>query len=160
MIKFGAVDKTHLVVLRTKSEGVDRFGDFMSWKKFRRVDGWSATTKFTPGDLVFFYFTKPNESIGAVGLVESEPIKEEGDFDWREKKTTFSCDYRPVWFLENGWPISKAKKTKKLNDWLATKPYRCTRQIPKEIGLMILNQIVHQNPKLRSALTKEGVIHG
>ncbi len=146
--------ETHLAIYRAKSGGKDRYADFLSWLSEGRVNGWSATKSFKPGDLVLFYFANPLESIAAVGIVESEPWEESGKFDWRTKRKATFCDYSPVWFLEK--PLSLARAASKLGviPWYKTQPYRSTRKIPPEVASVLLAEIVATNSEVADGLRK------
>jgi hypothetical protein len=41
---------------------------------------------------------------------------------------------------------------------LATKPYRSTREIPKDMAELILEKILAVNPKLKAVMEKKGIV--
>jgi EVE domain len=148
----------HLVSLRTKSERINRYRDFKSWKSSRYVDGWSATKKFNSGDLALFYFGKPLSSVVALGIVDSDPYEKKGSFDWTKKNKAVFCDYKPVWFLKKHVKLGENLKRPVLNKWYQGKPYRSTRRIPQNIGILLLEKVLTLNPLVRSELVKRGFL--
>jgi predicted HNH restriction endonuclease len=112
----------------------------------KKLESWTATSKFTPGDLVFFYFGMPHKSIIAIGFVSSEPYIENGPFNWTLKERVYFCDYEPVWLLEN--PLKLPTTNKVLEKWYATKPYRSNRVLKDEIASLLLDELFRLNPKV------------
>jgi len=149
---------SHLVVYRSKSGNIDRIKDFISWGKTGRVEGWSATKSFKPGDLVFFYFGSPAKSIIALGKVESEPYTEQGPFDWTKKTKTTSCDFNPVWLLDNPIPLSQFINDPVIAKWYEGRPYRRAHKIPQKVASGLLRKVVAENPKVKNNVMKSGIL--
>jgi len=147
---------THLVVLRAKSGKINRYHKFMGYKNSKQIEGWSATKKFYPGDLALFYFGEPLKSVVALGIVESDYYEEVGPFDWTKKTKAVFCDYKPVWFLKNDFPLTGNFTNTVLKKWYKGKPYRSTREIPQQVSSILLNEIITLNPQIRSGLIKRG----
>ena len=110
MFEIKSGKKAHLVVSRARSGLINRFRDFLSGKRSKRIDSWSATKLFTPGDLSFFYFGKPIGSIVAIAIVNSTHRDDVGPFDWTKRPITTFCKYRPVWFLKKQIQLSTGQK--------------------------------------------------
>jgi hypothetical protein len=149
---------THLVVLRAKSGKINRYQMFMSWKRLRKVDGWSATKKFNSGDLALFYFGEPLSSVVALGIVASDPYEKKGSFDWTKKIKAVFCNYKPVWFLKKQFKLAENLERAGLNKWYKGKPYRSTRRIPQIVAMSLMEKIVTLNPPIRSELVKRGFL--
>jgi hypothetical protein len=150
--------KYHLVVSRVTSGKINRYRNFLSLKKSKRVDSWSATKLFTPGDLALFYFGKPMSSIAAMGIVNSSPKDAVGSFDWTKRKKATFCKYRPVWFLKNQIQLLTNNKNAMLVKWYRGKPYRRTQRIPEKVAFALLLKLVTSNPSIKTVLIKKGII--
>ena len=145
--------KTHIIITRVVSNNTKRYQQFTSLAKAGRVNGWTATSLFSPGDLVLFYFGTPRKSVVAIGLVESKPWEEVGPFDWSNRKTATFCDYSPVWLLKNLLPLEKLAVDAGVTGWYQSKPYRSTREIPEKFASALLTQIIASNPQLKPKLS-------
>jgi uncharacterized protein YjhX (UPF0386 family) len=158
MFELRAGKKYHLVVSRVTSGKIKRYKDFLSWKKLKRVDSWSATKLFAPGDLAFFYFGKPIGSIVAIAGVDSKPRDRIGRFDWTKRRKATFCKYRPVWFFKKPIQLSTSLKNATIVKWYQGKPYRTTQKIPEKVALALLLEIITINPTIKMTLIKRGFI--
>ncbi len=151
---------THFVTFRPSSDpsdpgGVDRLADFQSWED--RLDGWSASSSFIPGDIVVYYFASPLRSIVAIGVVDSDPYFEEiedpGDF----RNPTF-CDVYPFWHLKTPIRDTEIKAHPVLRDWWSTTPFRSIRKIAERFTVPLMDLIVSRNPGMERPLAKAGCL--
>jgi len=142
---------------RSKPDLLDRYKDFLSWKRRGYIQGWSAAKNFEPGDVAIFYMAAPVSSIVAMGLVDSEPYYEEIDEPADFKNPVF-CDYKPVWFLEKPVPIHQAIERQKLQQWWATRPYQGIRSIDPAVAEALKREMVQSNPTLADVIAAPRVI--
>lgn len=126
----------------------NRYKQFISEvAKNRKLEEWTATSKFEIGNIVLFYFGDPCKSIIAIGIVSSKPKESVEKFDWTEKKRLFFCNFEPVWLLKN--PLTLPPQNSLLNSWYSKKPYRSSRKLENEIGSLILKEIYKNNPEIQ-----------
>lgn len=150
--------KIHFAVYRTKSGNEDRLHKFLTLTaRDGKVNDWTATEKFEPGDLVLFYFGKPAMSIVAMGVVASEWYYGTGPFDWTNKNAVAFCDFKPVWRLNNPIFLPGAVDRIGLQDWYNTKPYRSSREIKQGIAEVLLGEITRLNPDIQEKVRRIGV---
>jgi hypothetical protein len=142
---------------RTKPEVLDRYDDFLSWKKSGRIEGWSARKTFKPSDFAIFYMASPLMSIVALGVVDSDPYYDENELgDPADFKNPVSCDFRPVWFLDKPVPIKDAIDRQNLHAWWGTHPFQSIRKIEPSIAQALVREVLDRNPKLAKELQKSG----
>ncbi len=142
--------KTHLAVYRGISGDDNRYGRFVSnVQQDRGVKDWTATRKFSIGDLVLFYFSDPLKSIVAVGFVASELNTLKGHWDWTDRKQVTFCDYSPIWLLKKKIQLKEACRTFALKAWYGTTPYRHSHELKPHIARKLLSIITKANPEIQ-----------
>ena len=134
---------------RANSDEHNRYEQFISEvTENKKLESWTATSKFAVGDLVLFYFGIPYKSIIAIGIVSSEPDLIHDQFDWTQKDKEYFCDFEPVWLLES--PLKLPPKNDVLDKWYSEKPYRSTRILEKKIAALLLIEIFKLNSEVET----------
>jgi hypothetical protein len=149
--------KIHLAVYRAESGDHNRYKSFVSdVKKYGGVDDWSATRKFSIGDLILFYFGDPMMSIAAIGIVASELHTYKGRRDWTNRKETTFCDFAPIWLLK---PVLLKETSYRigLQNWYSTRPYRNSRELAPKVAQKLLAEITSNNPNIQRRISKLGI---
>jgi predicted HNH restriction endonuclease len=150
--------KTHLVVSNTEvGKHKTLRENFIPYAHKGRVDSWTATKKFSLGDLALFYFGEPIKSIISIGFVNSEPETSTGVFYWTSKNKATFCDFKPVKLLENPISLESAAKSAELNHWYKSRPYRSSRKLKPEIAQALIDVIVSTNPIVFEFLQKNQI---
>jgi hypothetical protein len=130
---------------KNNKDKLDRHEDFLSWKRYGRIEGWSARKTFQPGDLVIFYFAQPLMTNAAVAVVDTDPYYIELDYPTDFSNLVF-CDYYPVIFLKKEVPIKDLIAAQPLiARWWKTKPYQSIRRIDPTVALALLQGIAVRN---------------
>src|SRR5262245_16142420 len=94
--------------------------------KGKYLTEWTATLKSEPGDIGLFYFGMPSKAVAAIGVVNSEPKRRPGPFNWTDAAQTF-CDYSPAWVLDTPVPLEAVADAPIGRRWFQGRPYRSTR---------------------------------
>ncbi len=148
----------HFVTLRPSSDPANRSSlDRYRWFKQQgsRLDGWSASRAFSPGDLAVYYFATPVRSIVAVGIVDSDPYYEEVS-DPADFSNPVFCDIRPLWQLQTPLASEAIKANAQLRGWWSTRPYRSIRRIEDSVATSLVDELSAANPDLPAKLKRHG----
>lgn len=149
--------KIQFAVFKSYSNGQNRYSQFLnSVNKNGKLEDWTATSKFSKGDLTLFYFGAPQKAIISFGIVASDPVEYEGPFDWTNKQKETFCNYNPVWLIENPL-ILHSTHNRKLRTWYNGKPYRSPRELDKELGFLVIQEILKFNPEMNYYLSSLGI---